>query len=93
MEEKITRVMGLDIGDSRIGVAISDPLTLRNNFGGISQYRVVDRQLVDVYAIEVLGQRRAGLTLVLLGGNDENASRRRVIWAVPTQIGEEVTEP
>jgi hypothetical protein len=74
-------------------LAISDTLTLRNNVGGINQYRVVDRQLVDVYAIEVLGQRRAGLTLVLLGGNDENASRRRVIWAVPTQVGEEVTEP
>ena len=36
-------------------------------------------------AIEALGQRRAGLTLVLLGGNEESPDRRLVIWAVPTE--------
>jgi hypothetical protein len=58
---------------------------LRNSVGGINHYRVVDRHLVDVYAIEVLGQRRAGLTLVLLGGNEESPDRRLVIWAVPEE--------
>ena len=73
--------------------ALSDTLTLRNSVGGINHYRVVERYLVDVYAIEVLGQRRAGLTLVLLGGNEENPDRRLVIWAVPTEFGEEVAKP
>ncbi len=63
----------------------SNTLVLRNSVGGINHYRVVERHLVDVYAIEVLGQRRAGLTLVLLGGNDENPDRRLVIWAVPAE--------
>jgi len=71
-------------------LAISDTLTLRNSVGGVNRYEVVDRRLVDVYAIEVLGQRRAGLTLVLLGGNEENPDRRLVIWAVPAEIREEV---
>jgi len=63
----------------------SSTLVLRNNVGGINHYRVVERHLVDVYAIEILGQRRAGLTLVLVGGNDENPDRRLVIWAVPAE--------
>jgi len=70
-------------------LTISSTLVLRNSVGGVNQYRVVDRHLVDVYAIEVLGQRRAGLTLVLLGGNDEapdgGPDRRLVIWAVPAE--------
>jgi hypothetical protein len=73
--------------------ATNNFLTVRNSVGGINHYRVVERYLVDVYAIEVLGQRRAGLTLVLLGGNEENPDRRLVIWAVPTEFGEEVAKP
>jgi hypothetical protein len=64
-------------------------LVLRNSVGGINRYQVVERHLVDVYAIEILGQRRAGLTLVLLGGNDENPDRRLVIWAIPVRVEEE----
>jgi hypothetical protein len=75
-------------------LAISDTMTLRNSVGGVNSYEVVDRRLVDVYAIEVLGQRRAGMTLVLLGGNEEapdgGPDRRLVIWAIPTDIREEV---
>ena len=71
----------------------SSTLVLRNSVGGINPYQVVERHLVDVYVIEVLGQRRAGLTLVLLGGNDGNPDRRLVVWAVPTEIGEEVNQP
>ena len=71
----------------------SNTLVLRNSVGGLNPYQVVERHLVDVYAIEVLGQRRAGLTLVLLGGNDESPHRRVVVWAVPTEIGEEVNQP
>jgi hypothetical protein len=66
-------------------LTVSNTLVLRNSVGGLNRYRAVDRHLVDVYAIEVLGQRRAGLTLVLLGGNDENPDRRLVIWAVPVE--------
>jgi hypothetical protein len=66
-------------------VALSDTLTIRNSVGGANHYCVVERRQVDVYAIEVLGQRRAGLTLVLLGGNEENPDRRLVIWAVPIE--------
>jgi len=73
--------------------AANSVLALRNSVGGINRYRVVERHLVDVYAIEVLGQRRAGLTLVLLGGNNENPNRRLVVWAVPIEIGEEVNQP
>jgi hypothetical protein len=71
-------------------VTISSTLILRNNVGGANRYRVADRHLVDVYAIEVLGQRRAGLTLVLLGGSEESPDRRLVVWAVPVGPGEEV---
>ncbi|HSQ07691.1 MAG TPA: hypothetical protein VLM84_08370, partial [Chromatiaceae bacterium] len=71
-------------------LTISDTVTLRNSVGGVNRYRVADRRPVDVYAIEVLGQRRAGLTLVLLGGNEENPDRRLVIWAVPVGGEEEV---
>jgi hypothetical protein len=71
-------------------LTISSTLVLRNSVGGVNWYRVVERQLADVYAIEVLGQRRAGLTLVLLGGNDESPDRRLVVWAVPLGPEEEV---
>lgn len=74
-------------------LALSDTITLRNNVAGVNHYQVIDRGVVDVYAIEVLGQRRAGLTLVLLGGNEENPDRRLVIHAIPVEAGEEVTEP
>lgn len=71
-------------------LAISDTLTIRNNVGGAHQYLVTDRRHVDVYAVETFGQRRAGLTLALLGGNDENPDRRLIVWAVPVEGGEEV---
>ena len=71
-------------------LALSDTITLRNNVAGTNHYIVVDRRQVDVYAIEVLRQRRAGLTLVLLGGSDESSDRRLVICAVPVEIGKEV---
>jgi hypothetical protein len=64
-------------------LAMSDTITLRNNVAGANHYRVVERGYVDVYANEVFSQRRAGLTLVLLGGNDESPDRRLVVWAVP----------
>jgi hypothetical protein len=83
----------LDLMASSLAISdtltISSTLVLRNSVGGVNQYQVVDRHLVDVYAIEVLGQRRAGLTLVLLGGNEEapdgGPDRRLVIWAVPEE--------
>jgi len=79
-------------------LAISDTLTIRNNVGGAHRYLVTERRHVDVYAVEAFGQRRAGLTLALLGGNDEAPNRRLVIQAipigmanVPVEGGEEVT--
>lgn len=66
-------------------VAGGSVLVLRDNVGGASHYRVSDRFYVGVFETEVLGQRRVGLTLVLLGGNEENPDRRLVIWAVPIE--------
>jgi len=71
-------------------LALSDTITLRNNVAGMNRYLVVDRRQADVYAIEVLRQRRAGMTLVLLGGSDESPDRRLVIWAIPVETREEV---
>jgi len=71
-------------------LSVSDTLTLRNNVAGTNHYLVVERRRVDVYAIEVLRQRRAGLTLVLLGGSEESPDRRLVIQAVPVEVREEV---
>jgi hypothetical protein len=75
-------------------LSLSDTLVLRNNAGRANLYQVVDRRQVDVYQIETLSQHRAGLTLVLLGGNDEapdggGASRRLVVWAVPIEQAED----
>jgi hypothetical protein len=74
----------------------SNRLVLRNSVGGTNHYRVVERRQVDVYAIEALGQRRAGLTLVLLGGNkeasEEGTDRRLVIRAVPIETEAADTE-
>ncbi len=97
-------ILGLPYTGENLGllastVTLSDTLTanntlaLRNNVAGVNHYQVIDRGVVDVYAIEVLGQRRAGLTLVLLGGNEENPDRRLVVHAIPVEPGEEVTEP
>jgi len=92
-------VLGLPFSDDNLNLlsntlSISDTLTLRNNVGGTNHYRVVGQQQVDVYAIEVLRQRQAGLTLVLLGGNDgvsdDGPEQRLIIQAVPLQAGKEV---
>jgi hypothetical protein len=72
---------------------ISDTLTLRNNVAGINHYLVTERRHVDLYATEVFRQRRAGLTLVLLGGHEESPGRRLVIWAAPVEERKEVTGP
>ncbi|MBN1135326.1 MAG: hypothetical protein JXM73_02005 [Anaerolineae bacterium] len=68
---------------------LSDTLTVRTSVAGTNRYRVTGRTSVGVYEIEALSQRRAGLTLVLLGGNDEapagDRDRRLVVWAVPVE--------
>lgn len=74
-------------------LALSDTVTVRNNAGAANHYLVVERALVDVYAIEVLRQHRAGLTLVLVGGHEENPDRRLVLFAVPVEQREEVVAP
>ncbi len=71
-------------------LTLSDTLTLRNNVAGIHRYQVVERRQVDVFANEVFRQRRAGLTLVLLGGNEEGPNRRLVVWARSVDGEEEV---
>ena len=76
----------------QVTLKISDTLTLRNNVAGVNRYRVVDRRLVGVYEIEALGQQRAGLTLVLVGGGDESPDRRLVVWAVAAP-GKEADTP
>jgi hypothetical protein len=69
-------------------LTLSDTVTLRNNVGAANAYRVVERCLVDVYAIEALAQRRAGLTLILVGGHEEDPTRRLAIYAVPIEAGD-----
>jgi hypothetical protein len=66
-------------------LTLSDTLTLRNNVAGVNRYLVTERRQVDVFANEVFCQRRAGLILVLLGGNEENPDRRLVIWTAPVE--------
>jgi hypothetical protein len=66
-------------------LAISDTLTLRSSVAGTNHYQLVERRSVGVYEIEALNQRRAGLTLVLLGGNEENPDSRLILWAVPAE--------
>lgn len=71
-------------------LALSDTLTLRTSVGGTNTYQVLKRKSVGVYEIEVLSQRQAGLTLVLVsGGTEGGPDRRVVVWAVPTEVREE----
>ena len=66
-------------------LALSDTVTLRSSVAGTNHYQLVERRSVGVYEIEALNQRRAGLTLVLLGGNEENPNSRLILWAVPAE--------
>ena len=66
-------------------LALSDTVTLRSSVAGTNHYQLVERRSVGVYEIETLNQRRAGLTLVLLGGNEENPNSRLILWAVPAE--------
>ena len=88
-------VLGLPFSTTNLdlvagSLALSDTLTVRSSVGGLNRYRVAGREWVDVYEIEALSQRRAGLTLVLLGSGEgdsgEGADRRLVVWAVPIEI-------
>ena len=71
-------------------LSVSDTLTLRDNVAGTHPDRIVDKRLVAAYEIEALAQHQAGLTLLLLGGNDDGTDRRLVIWAVPVDERKEV---
>jgi len=87
-------VLGLPYADDNLNLvtstlALSDTLTLRTSVGGANTYQVVERISVGVYEIEALSQRRAGLTLVLLGGNEESPDKRTIVWAVPIENREE----
>jgi hypothetical protein len=95
---RVNVVLGLPYSGENLDLlastlALSDTLTLRDNVAGANRYRVVDRRLVGVYETEVLSQRRAGLTLVLVGGHDESPDRRLVVLALPLEAGKEVVEP
>ena len=41
---------------------------------------------MDVFAVEAFNQRWAGLTLALLGGNDEEPNRRLIVQAIPVPM-------
>jgi hypothetical protein len=87
-------VLGLPYADDNLDLVtgtltLSDTLTLRTSVGGANTYQVVERRSVGVYEIEALSQRQAGLTLVLLGGNEESPDKRIVVWAVPIENREE----
>jgi hypothetical protein len=87
-------VLGLPYADDNLDLVtatltLSDTLTLRTSVGGANTYQVLERRAVGVYEIEALSQRQAGLTLVLLGGNEESPDKRIVVWAVPIENREE----
>jgi len=91
-------VLGLPYADDNLDLvtstlALSDTVTLRTSVGGANTYRVLERKSVGVYEIEALSQRRAGLTLVLLGGNEEapdgGPDKRILVWALPIENREE----
>jgi hypothetical protein len=87
-------VLGLPYADDNLDLVtatltLSDTLTLRTSVGGANTYQVVERRSVGVYEIEALSQRQAGLTLVLLGGNEEGSDKRIIVWAVPIENREE----
>lgn len=82
-------VLGLPHSDENLTLlaatlGLSDTLTLRNSVAGAQSYCVMDKRHVGVYETEVLSQRRAGLTLLLLGGG-EDPERRLVLQAVPCE--------
>jgi hypothetical protein len=87
-------VLGLpytsDNGKLAASLSVSDTLRLRDNVAGTHAYRVVEKRTVGAYEIEALAQHRTGLTLLLLGGNDDGTDRRLVIWALPVDTREEV---
>jgi hypothetical protein len=82
-----------DNGKLAASLSVSDTLTLRDNVAGTHAYRIAEKRLVGTYEIEALAQHRTGLTLLLLGGNDDGTDRRLVIWAVPVDTREEVIAP
>ena len=89
-------VLGLPYTDTNADLlagtlALSDTVTLRNSVAAVNRYTVVERRSVSIYEIEAFSQRRAGLTLVLLGGSDEDPDRRLVVRATLAETdGEEV---
>ena len=87
-------VLGLpytrDNGKLAAALTVSDTLTLRDNVAGTHVYRIAEKRTVGAYEIEALAQHRTGLTLVLLGGNDDGTDRRLVIWAAPVDERKEV---
>jgi len=89
-DENLALVAGTLRSTAFSAVALSDTITVRTSVAGTNHYRVAERLQVGIYEIEALSQRRAGLTLVLLGGNEEASNerpdRRLIIWAVPVEI-------
>ncbi len=73
------------------GLALSDTVALRTSVGAVNHYTVEARRSVGMYEIEAFRQHRAGLTLVLLGGQGESPGTRLIVHAVPAGAdGEEV---
>jgi putative Holliday junction resolvase len=80
--ESVTRILGLDIGDSRIGVAISDPqgilaspLTIINR----TDTRADIEAVVDIIRQNQVGRVIAGLPLSMDGSMSQQAEKVKAL--------------
>ncbi len=80
MEESITRTLGLDIGDSRIGVALSDPLGIL-----ATPLKIINRdddqvaieEIITIVRQNEIGLVIAGLPLNMNGSEGQQAIKTR----------------
>lgn len=77
------RVLALDVGDRRIGIAVSDPLGLTAQ--GLETYtRAIDNEAADVAHILALLQAYAPVLLLLdipWNMDDSNLRYLCIVWA------------
>lgn len=74
----VTRIMGIDIGEKRVGVALSDPLGLTAQPHAVIEYTGPEnliRQLLDIAAEYEVGKIIAGVPYGLDGQKGESAEK------------------
>ena len=84
MEENITRTLGLDMGDSRIGVALSDPLGIMATPLTIISRTDEDadiRAILDIVLQKRVGRIIIGLPLSMNGSLSKQAEKVKAFTA------------